>query len=275
MIFNAYSGGTEGLFGISLRSAGHIFAQEGRRISRPGGRSDWLLFYVAEGSEDFSLTGEERMQEGSFILFRPFERQEHTHRDTRTGEFYYIHFDAPEGFDPLGLCTSVIYHAPRNTAVRDLFECVIAELQTKQHAYGKLCAAKLLELLALLAREAADSHAQGGRHTGQIAGIVQLFNREYFENHPLEHYAALCHMSKFHFLRVFREVTGSTPVEYKNRIRMEHAEMLLSDLALPIQEIAAQLGYSSPAYFCEAFRKHFGTSPSQYRKNMQGIIRES
>ena len=59
MIFNAYSGTDRGALGLCVRSAGHIFARQGRRISRPAGREDWLLFYVAKGSERFFFAREE------------------------------------------------------------------------------------------------------------------------------------------------------------------------------------------------------------------------
>ena len=77
MIFNAYSESSDGLFGVSVKSAGHIFAENGRRVSRPTGREDWLLFYVAKGTERFTLDGETDAPEGSFIIFKPHQKQEH------------------------------------------------------------------------------------------------------------------------------------------------------------------------------------------------------
>ena len=143
MIFNAYSDTKEGLFGISVKSAGHIFAKKGRKISRPGGREDWLLFYVSKGSEHFYFEREEDANEGSFIFFRPHEMQEHENIWDRTGEFYYIHFLAPETFDLFGLESSKIYSSKTSASVRDIFESIISELQTKQYGYEKICAAKL------------------------------------------------------------------------------------------------------------------------------------
>ena len=74
-------------------------------------------------------------------------------------------------------------------------------------------------------------------------------------------------MSKFHFLRTFKEITGVSPIEYRAQIRLEHAAELLSDSNMTVGEIALQLGFSSQGYFCDAFKKSFGESPSSYRKN--------
>ena len=266
MIFNAYSDTTAGLFGVSVQSGGHIFAQAGRSIRRPNGRDDWLLFYVAKGEERFFLDREIDAKEGSFLLYRPQERQEHLHVDEKTGEFYYVHFCAPEGFDLFGLQSSSVYDGKPSSKVRDLFEEIIGELQGRQLHYEKICAAKLFELLSELARRSAAQTGGYGRYADRIAFAVQILNREYVENRSLEELASICRMSKFHFLRAFREITGSTPIEYRNRIRLEHAKELLADTDMPVGEIGTAVGYSSPVYFCDAFRRQTGISPGRYRQ---------
>ena len=76
----------------------------------------------------------------------------------------------------------------------------------------------------------------------------------------------MCSMSKFHFLRVFRSITGASPIEYRNRIRIEHAKALLSDTFLTVSEIGSRVGYASPSYFSDAFKKEVGISPKEYRE---------
>lgn len=268
MIFNAYSGTDRGVLGLCVRSAGHIFARQGRRISRPAGREDWLLFYVAKGSERFFLAREELASEGAFVLYAPGERQEHICPDEKTAEFYYVHFTAPEGFAAPGLASSQLYHTSPTAKTRELFEQIISELQDKDALFAELCAAKLLELMAHLARRAASEGGENAPHAGRIAAAIQLMNREYHKEHSLEDYAALCRMSKFYFLKTFKRVTGRSPIEYKNSIRIEHAKDLLSE-ELSVGEIGAQLGFSSPAYFCDAFKKKVGCSPREYREGLK------
>lgn len=71
-------------------------------------------------------------------------------------------------------------------------------------------------------------------------------------------------MSKYHFLRVFFQITGSTPIEYRNNIRLEHAVEFLLDKNHSVEQIGSLLGFSSPAYFSSAFKKKYGLSPKQY-----------
>ncbi len=65
--------------------------------------------------------------------------------------------------------------------------------------------------------------------------------------------------------RDFVAVTGLTPLRYRNLIRLSEANMLLAETALPIAEIAQQLGYPSLANFSAAFRQTYQCSPRQMR----------
>lgn len=272
MIFNAYQDSDRGIAEVSVVSSGHIFAKPGRRILRPSGRRDHLLFYVAKGCEHFLLGGVEMVApEGSFVLFRPGEAQIHTHRDERNGEFYYVHFNAPSNAELHGLESSRIYTAEPSSTVRDLFEEIISELQTKRHAYERVCVAKLFCILALLERKTLRDTSPTGRYSSKIAYVIATMNKEYELDRSVEDYAALCSMSKFHFLRVFKEITGKSPIEYRNKIRFDHAAEMLADTSDPINEIARRVGFSSNVYFCDAFKKKMGISPSLYRKRCQRI----
>ena len=266
MIFRAYQDTSYGIFGVSVVSSGHIFAQKGRKINRPKGRSDYLLFYVAKGKEHFFLKNETVADAGAFIFFRPFEKQEHIYLENETGEFYYVHFNAPEDFDLLGFESSTVYHTKPSTKVRDIFEEMISELQTKQPAYEMLCAAKLFNIISLLRRKTEKESAPQGRYFDKISFVIQKMNKEYQKSYTLDEYATMCNMSKFHFLRVFKGITGISPLAYRNNIRLDHAKELLIDTNNPINEIGRSVGFSSDTYFCDAFKAEVGMSPGQYRK---------
>ena len=268
MIFSAYQDTNKGFSGVSVVSSGHIFAEKGRKIDRPSGRSDFLLFYIAKGKERFFLDSEVIADEGSFIYFRPFEKQKHIYEESKTGEFYYIHFNAPADFDLFGFKNSVVYPTKTSTKVRDMFEEIISELQNKQPAYELVCVSKLFNIIALLSRETKKKSAPQSRFFNKISFVIQKMNKEYQNSYNLEDYAKMCNMSKFHFLRVFKNITGVSPLEYRNKIRLDHAKEFLEDTNAPINEIARNVGYTSSAYFCDAFKTKFGVSPSQYRKNL-------
>ncbi len=75
----------------------------------------------------------------------------------------------------------------------------------------------------------------------------------------------LCRTSSSSFHRHFLEYTGFTPKQYIIRQRLALGQELLVTGNMPIGEIALRCGFSDPVNFTVAFKKFYGTTPSQYR----------
>jgi transcriptional regulator GlxA family with amidase domain len=121
---------------------------------------------------------------------------------------------------------------------------MIDEALQKSPHYQLLCVSDILRLLSLLQMAHESQDEEKRKPWKSIAYAVQHMNRYCDSDLKLEHYAAMCCMSKYHFLRVFKEVTGSTPVEYRNSIRIKKAEEMLENGQLSISEIGEALGKS-------------------------------
>ena len=74
-------------------------------------------------------------------------------------------------------------------------------------------------------------------------------------------------LSKSHFMRVFKEQTGFSPMDYFIQLKMQHACMLLAFRQDSVSQIGTELGYEDQYYFSRAFRKTIGMSPKQYRQS--------
>ena len=77
--------------------------------------------------------------------------------------------------------------------------------------------------------------------------------------------AATVHMSKSHFTRFFRQVTGQPFVTYLHHQRVAKAQTLLARTDRTIAEIGQQLGFCDQSYFGLIFHKIAGRSPRQFR----------
>jgi AraC family transcriptional regulator len=73
-------------------------------------------------------------------------------------------------------------------------------------------------------------------------------------------------LSKYHFLRLFKQVFSVTPYQYLAKIRLENAQSLLKTTSLTIHEIAYTIGYENATSFCRVFRQRFKVSPQKYRE---------
>lgn len=85
----------------------------------------------------------------------------------------------------------------------------------------------------------------------------------------LEDVAAHIHRSSSHLMRRFKAELGISVGEYITQCKLEEACDLLTYDSHSLAEISAYLGYSSQSYFQNVFKKQYGMTPMQYRKQHQ------
>ncbi|HHW00484.1 MAG TPA: response regulator [Clostridiaceae bacterium] len=68
-----------------------------------------------------------------------------------------------------------------------------------------------------------------------------------------------------HLSKLFKQETGMSFIDYLIKTRIMESIKLMSDPNMKIYEIAEKVGYSSQHYFCAAFKKVLGFSPTEYR----------
>ena len=84
----------------------------------------------------------------------------------------------------------------------------------------------------------------------------------------LSEIARAAFLSEFHFARMFKKITGTSPHAYLASLRIERARRLLAETDLSIAEIAAQVGYSSQSHFTKVFGEALGITPHAFRKRI-------
>jgi AraC family transcriptional regulator len=84
-------------------------------------------------------------------------------------------------------------------------------------------------------------------------------------NLSLEQISQQAGISKYHFIRVFKNIFGISPYQYQKRKRLESARLELSN-GRSIFDTAFLLGYADVPAFSKAFKQVFGKSPSHFMK---------
>ncbi|MEI6423454.1 MAG: helix-turn-helix transcriptional regulator [Lentisphaerota bacterium] len=72
-----------------------------------------------------------------------------------------------------------------------------------------------------------------------------------------------------HFRRIFRQYTGTSPVNYLIKCRLHNAAWLLLHSGDQISEIAEKCGIPDEFYFSRLFKKYYNLPPKTYRKEFQ------
>jgi AraC family transcriptional regulator len=108
--------------------------------------------------------------------------------------------------------------------------------------------------------------AAPSRDDRRLRRVDELMRANLDKPLSLEAMAEEARMSRFHFLRIFKQAHGETPFKRLTRLRMEEAQRRLALGRETIQETAFACGYENPAHFAAAFRRAFGVAPKTYRK---------
>ena len=77
----------------------------------------------------------------------------------------------------------------------------------------------------------------------------------------------LANLSRAQLMRLFKQQTGISPHAFVNLIRLRQAAVLLRQTADSVLSVALNVGFQSETHFGKAFKKQYGISPGQYRKN--------
>ncbi len=117
------------------------------------------------------------------------------------------------------------------------------------------------------------SLAVGRQHEDLLVSDAQVWAAvNYTHSTPVAAMAKRSGLTERSFLRRFKRATGLAPVEYIQRLRVEEAKQLLETTRMPIDEIAAEVGYTEPSSFRSAFRKNVGQTATAYRRRWSNVV---
>ncbi|MEQ1675814.1 MAG: AraC family transcriptional regulator [Chitinophagaceae bacterium] len=102
-------------------------------------------------------------------------------------------------------------------------------------------------------------------HLITIEKAKQYMTENFIQDISLMEMATHCHVSPFHFSRLFKTFTSSSPHQFLQAIRLQHAVLLLRNTSMPVADVAFSSGFNSIEYFTAAFRHRYKCPPSKYR----------
>lgn len=159
----------------------------------------------------------------------------------------------------------------RDKSLHQLMQVLVAEFEAGNPT-GRVYAETLAEALALrflhlgtvvpIVAPGKVSALPGNK----LARVKDFVESSLDQDLTLEAIAQEAGYSRAHFLRMFRESTGTTPHQYVMQRRIAHAEALLSANEIGVAEVAVACGFSSQAHLTLAFKKQTGVTPAEYRR---------
>ncbi len=148
-------------------------------------------------------------------------------------------------------------------ALRRLEDAEDDELFGAQLLRGTL----LVQLLVLINRImlSDNSHEDSAGSGGRIAPALSYINENLTAELSIDDMAAMCYMSRYHFMRLFKAQTGCTVHNYIRQKRLVLAARLIRE-GMSASAAAAECGFSDYSAFHRAFTKTFRVSPGKIKR---------
>lgn len=159
-----------------------------------------------------------------------------------------------------------------HTQVREQFERIMAEQAQLGAGTGAMTAALMTQCLVHVFRHL-ESRSDNplpwlpAVSDPRLSRAIDLVLERLGDDHTVESLADAASMSRSAFAERFTAAFGQPPMNLVHHLRMQHAALLLSQRNdMSVDDVAGQVGFSSRSYFSQAFKKHCGVSPAEYRR---------
>jgi AraC family transcriptional regulator len=244
--------------------------------------ANYTIAFVTAGSFQYrGPVGCELMSPGSLVLGNAGQYFECGHEHA-AGDRCLAFWFTPEYFERLAIdagARTLSFPALRLPPMRALsplsaraqsalHDSELNETSALQETAWEEIAGKLATTAIRLAHRIDSSEKESFATPSAIARVtraVRVIERQIDEPLTLEYLAARARLSSYHFLRLFRQLTGLTPHQYILRARLRESAVRVNSEPSKISDIALESGFGDVSNFNRAFRTEFGVSPRAFR----------
>lgn len=242
------------------------------QIYRPKGSGDYLFLLFKTPMKVYLNHQLTLSKENACILYAPGYEQHY--KAVQKFRNSYLHFSCEKSpGEQFGIPLNTIFYPANPEDIDSCIRCLQKEhitndLFSAEYEYSLFC-----QLMITVARGLAEHQLHGA--SADADNLYSAFRRLRLEMlhqlcRRLGYPTALrgSQSGKSQFYTYYQKFFQSTPHADLLQIRMDKAKNLLTNQALPVQQIALACGFSDYSHFSRYFKRQFGCSPTQWRRKI-------
>ena len=219
------------------------------------------LAYMIKGEcTVYTADGETlEVKENSVWFIPKFKPYKAIWRQNNGVEFYVVEFDS-DFLSESYLNFDVINNSNTMPLFDKLFK---SRINNDSISELKYLYAILDEILPFLKKDDA-------KNTDSILPALNYLNENFTLSIKVNDLAKMCFMSKSTFYQTFKKVTNTSPIEYKNAIKLSVAKTMICD-GLTLEQICDKLNFASPAFLRRLIKKYYKKTPKELKKELPSV----
>ncbi|KKI89426.1 hypothetical protein WQ54_26530 [Bacillus sp. SA1-12] len=227
------------------------------------------LYYIMEG-EGFVKVNNETFypKAGELYLLPSGSVQSYGTINANTFGKYWCHFTAKIGdFHLFQLMKTPVFIRPDESELEEKFKQLITHMHSDSLSSTFRVHSILLEIIAVFIEKSPAIHFKlnASPSFDKMDTILTYIEEHLDENLSVEALAQIANFHPNYFITVFKNFTGSSPIQYINRRKIEKAKELLAVSEQTVSSISDSVGMEL-SYFSRAFKELTGLSPTSFRE---------
>jgi len=231
---------------------------------------DYLLIYCVNGEGLLKLNNKSiKISSGDLVVLPKSIAHEYAAKKKTPWSIYWVHLDGTLATNyitqiskqgdanilPIGLHSRLI------TDFEALLDTRLSSFLLESHLHSCSLLSQIITYIALLYKQTQHKVDK----SLNLEAVKSLMLTHIHQQLDIDTLASTANLSKFHFIKRYKALTGRTPINDFIQMKIERACHLLDISDKSIATIGLELGYEDAYYFSRVFNKIMGISPTQYR----------
>ncbi|MBE6904194.1 MAG: AraC family transcriptional regulator [Ruminococcaceae bacterium] len=250
-----------------LSSIGEYICDD-RYYTERDGLEEYLLIYTVDGCGELFYNEQKiKLTPKSLVLINCKKYQLYSTVKNSSWHFRWIHFSAMDSIcfeeyindDKIYICNS-------ETVFNDIFN-ELKNIDEMTGAYEQIRISQMLQ--TIIGDMIYYKNIAVSKSNDTLETAINYINNNYKNEISIEKLADLCGISKYHFIRQFKKMYGTTPHKYIIIKRVDSAKRLLLNSNMSVGEIAEKAGFCDSKNFILHFKAVTNVTPHKYKESIQ------
>lgn len=242
----------------------------------PTVRDNYVLHFIVDGKGKFTIDGiTTQLKTGDMFILPKGKVAFYQADGEHPWTYLWVGFSGSKAENILSKTQLLDHYFCHSTLESKVLDQIVKLTQFRDQKLDDVTElqliAELYKLLAFLMEELPSKSMSDSNILIQnyIKQTKKIIHTQYSKTLKVSQIAKKLNLNRSYLYKIFKEETGYSIKDYLGQIRMEKSADLLINTTFHISEVANAVGFPDALAFSKAFKKHFGQSPSNYRKTQR------